>query len=158
MMIAANTKVMFMDEIMNGLDPVNVELVSNILKEIKEEGKIIIVASHLLDNLDEYADEIFFLNQKDVYYTYNREKETDEYIKGFIHKEELKDLGALPEGTVYLNNDRICIPTSGLDRETVNEMVNILRDLSSRSVSLGPLGTNEHYLRIYKGEQSYETN
>lgn len=70
----------------------------------------------------------------------------------------MKDLGALPEGTVYLNNDRICIPTSGLDRETVNEMINILRDLSSRSVSLGPLGTNEHYLRIYKGEQSYETN
>ena len=158
MMIAANTKVMFMDEIMNGLDPVNVELVSSVLREIKEDGKIIIVASHLLDNLDEYADEIFFLNQKDVYYTYNREKETDEYIKGFIGKENLGQLGTLPEHTLYLNNDRICIPTSGLDRGTVNAVLNTLRDLSDRSVSLGPLGTNEHYLRIYKGERSHETS
>src|SRR5690625_1242284 len=157
MMIAANTKVMFMDEIMNGLDPVNVELVSNVLREIKEDGKIIIVASHLLDNLDEYADEIFFLNKKDVYYTYNREKETDEYIKGFINKEDLGKLGTLPDDTLYLNNNRICLPTAGMDREAVNEMINLLHSLSSRSVSLGSLGTNEHYLRIYKGEQSYET-
>ncbi len=47
----------FMDEIMNGLAPVNVELVRGILQGIKE-GKVIIFASHLLDNFDDYADQI----------------------------------------------------------------------------------------------------
>lgn len=158
MMIAANTKVMFMDEIMNGLDPVNVELVSTVLREIKEDGKIIIVASHLLDNLDEYADRIFFLNHKQVYYTYDRKKETAEYIKGFVSKEHLVELGSLPDDVIYLNNDRICIPTAGFERDRVNTIINKLREISSRSVSIGPLGTNEHYLRIYKGEQAYEVH
>lgn len=158
MMIAANTKVMFMDEIMNGLDPVNVELVSTVLREIREEGKIIIVASHLLDNLDEYADRIFFLNEKDVYYTYDRKEETDEYVKGYISTEGVKALSPLPEGTIYLDNGRLCIPTAGLERKAVGNLVNKLRELSSRTVSLGPLGTNEHYLRIYKGARPYEVD
>ena len=84
MMIAADTKIMFMDEIMNGLDPINVELVSRILQEVKAEGKIIIVASHLLDNLDDYADQIFFLNGRRLAYTYDRRKETEKYIKATV--------------------------------------------------------------------------
>ena len=158
MMIAANTKVMFMDEIMNGLDPVNVELVSTVLREIRKDGKIIIVASHLLDNLDEYADRIFFLNEKDVYYTYDRKEETDEYVKGYISTEGVKALSPLPEGTIYLDNGRLCIPTAGLERKAVGNLVNKLREFSSRTVSLGPLGTNEHYLRIYKGARPYEVD
>lgn len=156
MMIAADTKVMFMDEIMNGLDPVNVELVTSVLQEIKKDGKIIIVASHLLENLDDYADEIYFLNHKDVYYTYDRKKEVDEYIKGYIKHDDVKNILPLPEGTMYLANNRICIPTDDMKKEEVFHIMQRLRTLSSDSVSLGPLGTNEHYLRIYKGEQAYE--
>ncbi|MFD2831484.1 ABC transporter ATP-binding protein [Corticicoccus populi] len=156
MMIAADTKVMFMDEIMNGLDPVNVELVTSVLQEIKKDGKIIIVASHLLENLDDYADEIYFLNHKDVYYTYDRKKEVDEYVKGYIKHDDVKDILPLPEGTMYLANNRVCIPTKDMKKEEVFHIMQRLRTLSSDSVSLGPLGTNEHYLRIYKGEQAYE--
>lgn len=153
MMIAADTKVMFMDEIMNGLDPVNVELVSSVLQEIKQEGKIIIVASHLLDNLDDYADEIYFLNHKDVYYTYDRQKEKDIYIKGYIEEDDLNHIRPVPKGTLYLDSGRICIPVKDLTKEEIFQRMDKIRSLNSRTVSIGPLGTNEHYLRIYKGER-----
>ncbi|WP_411842521.1 ABC transporter ATP-binding protein [Salinicoccus sp. HZC-1] len=156
MMIAADTKVMFMDEIMNGLDPVNVELVSGILQEIKQEGKIIIVASHLLENLDDYADQIFFLNDKAIYYTYDRHKEKREYIKGYISEAGYGKLPELPKGTLYLNNDRICIPTDTFSEQEKFSVLSKIQALGSSSVSLGPLGTNEHYLRIYKGERNHE--
>ena len=157
MMIAADTKIMFMDEIMNGLDPVNVELVSSVLQEIKEDGKIIIVASHLLENLDDYADQIYFLNEQKIYYTYVRSESHREYIKGYISEDKLKFLSPLREGTLYLDGDRICIPADDLPEDEVFKMMSALKKHSSGEVSLGVLGTHEHYLRIYKGERNYET-
>lgn len=157
MMIAADTKIMFMDEIMNGLDPVNVELVSSVLQEIKEDGKIIIVASHLLENLDDYADQIYFLNKQRIYYTYVRNESHSEYVKGYISEDKLKFLSPLREGTLYLDGDRICIPADDLSEDEVFKMMSTLKKHSSAEVSLGTLGTHEHYLRIYKGERNYET-
>lgn len=63
MQIVANTEIMMMDEVMNGLDPNNVEIISKILMKKKAEGKMIIIASHLLDNLEKYADRIFLFNE-----------------------------------------------------------------------------------------------
>lgn len=63
MQIVANTNIMMMDEVMNGLDPNNVEIISKILMQKKAEGKLIIIASHLLDNLEKYADRIFLFNE-----------------------------------------------------------------------------------------------
>src|SRR5690606_38054136 len=47
MQIVSNTSVMLMDEVMNGLDPNHVEMISQILVKKKQEGKLIIIASHL---------------------------------------------------------------------------------------------------------------
>ncbi|MFC3418742.1 ABC transporter ATP-binding protein [Salinicoccus hispanicus] len=154
MMMAADTKIMFMDEIMNGLDPVNVELVSRILQEVKQEGKIIIVASHLLENLDDYADQIYFLNNKDIYYTYDRKDAQENFIKGNIGPEHYQSIDTLPEGTLYLNRQRICIPTKTLTDADKLKLMNRLQEGGSESVTIGPLGTYEHYLRIYKGVES----
>ncbi|MGY3765164.1 ATP-binding cassette domain-containing protein [Vagococcus vulneris] len=62
MQIACDTEIMLMDEVMNGLDPNNVELISGLIDEKRQEGKTIIIASHLLENLSEYADRIFFID------------------------------------------------------------------------------------------------
>ncbi len=66
MQIVADTQVMLMDEVMNGLDPTHVELISQILVQKKSEGKTIIIASHLLENLEQYADRIFFIKNGEL--------------------------------------------------------------------------------------------
>lgn len=76
MQIVANTDIMMMDEVMNGLDPNNVEIISKILLKKKAEGKMIIIASHLLDNLEKYADRIFLFNEGKLV-------NTNEIIEGF---------------------------------------------------------------------------
>lgn len=76
MQIVSNTQVMLMDEVMNGLDPTHVELISQILLQKKAEGKTIIIASHLLENLEQYADRIFFIKNGEL-------KLVDEMAPGF---------------------------------------------------------------------------
>lgn len=61
MQIVSDTQIMLMDEVMNGLDPTQVEIISQVLVKKKAEGKTIIIASHLLENLEKYADRIFFV-------------------------------------------------------------------------------------------------
>jgi len=76
MQIVTDTDIMMMDEVMNGLDPNNVEIISKILVEKKAEGKVIIIASHLLDNLEKYADRIFLFNEGKLV-------DTNQIIEGF---------------------------------------------------------------------------
>ena len=66
---------MLVDEVMNGLDPDNVELISKVLRQLRDEGKTIVIASHLLNNLDSIADKIYFMKEKRIALEYAPHKE-----------------------------------------------------------------------------------
>lgn len=53
--------IVIMDEPINAIDERGVELVRNILNELKEEGKIIIIACHDAEEMELLADEIFVM-------------------------------------------------------------------------------------------------
>ncbi|AZN75677.1 ABC transporter ATP-binding protein [Lactobacillus acidophilus] len=81
MVVAANTPVMLLDEVMNGLDPQNVSLISEVLVDLKKKQKIIIMASHLLQNLQKYADRILFLKDGGVIQDFDNRKQDSQYLK-----------------------------------------------------------------------------
>ena len=66
---------MLVDEVMNGLDPDNVELISKVLRQLRNEGKTIVMASHLLNNLDSIADKIYFMKEKRIALEYSPQME-----------------------------------------------------------------------------------
>ena len=66
---------MLVDEVMNGLDPDNVELISKVLRQLRDEGKTIVMASHLLNNLDSIADKIYFMKEKRIALEYSPQTE-----------------------------------------------------------------------------------
>ena len=66
---------MLVDGVMNGLDPDNVELISKVLRQLRDEGKTIVMASHLLNNLDSIADKIYFMKEKRIALEYAPHKE-----------------------------------------------------------------------------------
>lgn len=59
MQMVSDTSIMLMDEVMNGLDPNNVELISRVIIEKRDLGKTVVIASHLLENLEKYSNRIF---------------------------------------------------------------------------------------------------
>ena len=79
---------MLVDEVMNGLDPDNVELISKVLRQLRNEGKTIVMASHLLNNLDSIADKIYFIKEKRIALEYSPQMEGIDTLQlTFISKE-----------------------------------------------------------------------
>ncbi len=152
MMVAADTPIMFMDEVMNGLDPENVSLVSGVLIELRREGKIVIIASHLLDNLDEYADKVFFLKDKEIHRINDLNKERPLFYKITAQDKQVKLLereGFLTENTIHLSNEVLCIPIDDLTIEADQRLYKRLREMTLDSIEIGPLGTSEYYSYLY---------
>ena len=103
MMAAANTPVMLMDEVMNGLDFSNVALISNYLLDMKKEEKLIFVSSHLLENLDLYADRVLFLKDGKIVQQQQLNEKNESYIKIVINTEEYEQLKyALPDRIICI--------------------------------------------------------
>jgi len=152
MMVAADTDIMFMDEVMNGLDPENVSLVSDVLIELRQAGKIVMIASHLLDNLDEYADKVFFLKGKKLHRINDLNKEQPLYYKivcDDAKAEELETGGYLTKNTIQLSKQMLCIPIADLTPTEDKALYEELRRLSVQSIEIAPLGTSEYYSYLY---------
>ncbi|MGX7014382.1 ABC transporter ATP-binding protein [Vagococcus silagei] len=81
MQIVANTPYMLMDEVMNGLDPTNISLLSTILEQKRCEGKAIMIASHLLENLELYANRVFFLKEGQIIKEYQQDAPKQRVVK-----------------------------------------------------------------------------
>jgi ABC-2 type transport system ATP-binding protein len=152
MVVAADTPIMFMDEVMNGLDPENVSLVSDILIDLRRDGKIIMVASHLLDNLDEYADKVFFLKDKQLHFVFDHHVDKIDYFKLMCTQkqaEKLEESVALPEGTMHLGNSMLCIPLETLNEKEQLALYQMIRQMKDGALTVGPLGTGEYYSHLY---------
>ncbi len=59
--LIVDAEVMLFDEPINGLDQVNMSIISNVMLDLKQKNKIVIVSSHLLDNLSQFVDEFWYL-------------------------------------------------------------------------------------------------
>ena len=61
--IMENPQILLLDEPMNGLDNEGVEDVKKLLKNLKQEGKLIILASHHLEDINELCDKVYRMEQ-----------------------------------------------------------------------------------------------
>lgn len=67
-------KFMIFDEPFSGFDPINTELLKNILLEMKSKGKTIILSTHQMFQVEQLCDEVFMINKgKSVLYGNLRE-------------------------------------------------------------------------------------
>ncbi len=97
--IIHDPELIVLDEPFSGLDPVNTEILKNIIIDLVKEGKYIIMSSHQMSSIEEFCTDILILNKgktvlkgnlKEIKegYKANRleistDKNIDEYIKDF---------------------------------------------------------------------------
>jgi len=157
MQIVSDTQVMLMDEVMNGLDPTHVELISQILVKKKSEGKTVIVASHLLDNLEKYADRIFFMKNGELQLvnvispgfeersiTTVRVKEMPDTVKEkFSNAFSKTNVRSLPNGATLLD-------VSGYESGTVGSVAEFLKENDITEFSFGKVTLNDLYSLYYQ--------
>ena len=97
--IIHNPELIVLDEPFSGLDPVNTEILKNVIIDLVKQGKYIIMSSHQMASIEEFCTDILILNKgktvlkgnlKEIKETYkaNRlelitDKNVDEAIKEF---------------------------------------------------------------------------
>lgn len=99
-----NPDLIVLDEPFSGLDPVNTEILSNVMKELIKEGKYIIMSSHQMNSIEEFCTDLVILNRgktvlkgnlKEIKNSYKSSKillETDDDVKKIINKLKLNIL------------------------------------------------------------------
>lgn len=61
-----NPELIVLDEPFSGLDPVNTELLSEVMKELISKGKYIIMSSHQMSSIEEFCTDLSILNRGDT--------------------------------------------------------------------------------------------
>lgn len=79
-----NPDLIILDEPLSGLDPVNAELITNVLREQITKGKYVIVTSHQMNVIEEFCTELVMLKEGKIVLQGNIEKIKKEYIKNII--------------------------------------------------------------------------
>lgn len=157
MQIVSDTQMMLMDEVMNGLDPTQVEIISKILEQKKSEGKTIIVASHLLENLEKYADRIFFFKNgelelvSDLSPGFEQKALTTirvEILTEIVREMLIKEFPSLPIQT--LPNGVTLIDIKGAASEQLTSIVALLQAYEVAEFSVGKVTLLDLYSMYYQ--------
>jgi ABC-2 type transport system ATP-binding protein len=61
--ILHNPKLLILDEPFGGLDPINTNLIKDIMLELKEKGTTIIFSTHIMESAEKLCDEILLINK-----------------------------------------------------------------------------------------------
>ncbi len=64
--ILHNPDLLILDEPFSGFDPINTEMLKNIILEMKSDGKTIILSTHVMSQVEELCDEILLINKGQV--------------------------------------------------------------------------------------------
>ncbi len=64
--LLASPQLLLLDEPFSGLDPVNSQILKEVIREQIEEGKLVIFSSHQMSHVEEFCDDIAILNHGEV--------------------------------------------------------------------------------------------
>ena len=64
--LLCNPDLVFLDEPFSGLDPVNSQILKDVIKEQIAEGKLVVFSSHQMSYVEEFCDDIVILNRGEV--------------------------------------------------------------------------------------------
>ena len=118
--IIHNPELIVLDEPFSGLDPVNTEILKNIIIDLVKEGKYIIMSSHQMSSIEEFCTDILILNKgkavlkgnlkeiKEGYKANRLELSTDKNIEEYI-KEFNMDIE-------FCKNNEYCIKIDSEDK------------------------------------------
>lgn len=113
-----------LDEPQSGLDPVNMVLVRNLLRELKEEGKTILLSTHMMGEAERLADEIVLIHRGQVVLEGSLEEVRASSGRNTLELEFEGDgafLSSLPEvaHVTVVNNTASIVPASGADPQAI---------------------------------------
>lgn len=118
--LVADPEIVILDEPFSGLDPVNSQILKDVIRELIDNGKIVIFSSHQMSYVEEFCEDIVIINHGEVVLSGNLDDIKAEYGKG-----------------------RRVISATNYD---INELEKLLK--SNLSDDIKVVGKNKHYIIV----------
>jgi len=80
--LVANPDIVILDEPFSGLDPVNSQILKDVITELIKDGKLVIFSSHQMSYVEEFCEDIVLVNKGEVVLEGNLDEIKEEYGKG----------------------------------------------------------------------------
>lgn len=93
--IMHNPDLIVLDEPFSGLDPVNTEQLKNIILELVDEGKYIVMSSHQMNSVEEFCQDVVILNKGKTVLKGNLNEIKDSYKVNKIEIDTKSDISEL---------------------------------------------------------------
>lgn len=77
MALINNPELLILDEPTNGLDPLGIQELRELIKEFSKKGMTVIISSHILSEIKQIADKIGIINKGHLIYETNNSEEMD---------------------------------------------------------------------------------
>lgn len=121
--LVCNPEIVILDEPFSGLDPVNSQILKDVIRDLIKEGKLVIFSSHQMSYVEEFCEDIVIINHGEVVLEGNlrqikRESGTNLLVLSSVSHSprELRDI--LKEGfydlleIVTVDKDRVLLRTT----------------------------------------------
>lgn len=80
--LVGEPEIVILDEPFSGLDPVNSQILKDVITELIAEGRIVIFSSHQMSYVEEFCEDIAIINHGDVVLAGNLDEIKEQYGKG----------------------------------------------------------------------------
>lgn len=103
--IIHDPKLIFLDEPFSGLDPVNTEIIKNIIGRLRDEGKAIILSTHQMNQVEELCDRVLMINQGQAVLYGDLKENRERFRKNSVQVAIDGELGNLP-GVIDIKSNK----------------------------------------------------
>ncbi len=131
-----------LDEPFSGLDPINTELLKDIILEMKEKNKVIILSTHLMDYAEKLCDYIAMIDQGKLILEGNLEKIKSKFSEGkitILHDGDISFVQQLP----YVENFNRFGNRSEIKVTSAKYTQELLKTLVNKGVTINKFSANE---------------
>ena len=125
--LVSEPDIIILDEPFSGLDPVNSQILKDVVRELIEEGRLVIFSSHQMSYVEEFCEDIVVINHGDV-----------------VLKGQLKDIKK------EYGKNRI---TVSLDEYTVEETKEMVEQKFGDCVNISGVKKDEVILELKEGKK-----
>lgn len=80
--LVCDPQIVVLDEPFSGLDPVNSQILKDVIRELIEQGKLVIFSSHQMSYVEEFCEDIAIINQGEVVLAESLDEIKEEYGRG----------------------------------------------------------------------------
>ncbi len=149
-----------LDEPFSGLDPINTELLIDIILEMKKRGKVIILSTHLMDYAEKLCDDIALINRGKIILNGKLSEIKENFSKGRIIIKHDKSIDFIKDFPFVLD-----FSTTGhlseikVDNENRgNEILRILleHNVGIKSISMNDVSLHEIFVSLVGEEITNE--